>query len=131
MTLIKSVILGLAGLGLWSGMLVLQGCAPRYLDKSPMAILNYGYVPVDQKVVSNYKALVAINPNDPQAGKAHYWIGQDAFNRRDWKSAEHQFSLTVNRFAHSEWAPAAGIMLARVYVKQEKYLTALGWLAKL
>ncbi len=131
MTLTKTATLALAGLGLWTGLLFLGGCAPRYLDKSPMTVLNYGYVPVDQKVISNYKALVAINPNDPQAGKAHYWIGQDAFNRQDWKTASTQFTLTVNRFPRSEWAPAAGIMLARVYVKQERYLAALSWLAKL
>lgn len=112
-------------------LIVSNGCAPRYFDKSPLGIIRYTYVPVDQKELANYKALVAINAKDRQAAKAYYWIGQDAFNRKAWQQAYRNFAVVLNRFPGSDWAASAGIMLARIRIQQGKNLEAMTGLHKL
>ncbi len=112
------VLVGILGFGL-------AGCAPRYLAKTPGAVIAYPYIPVTPQEINNYKALIAISPRDPNAVKARYWIAQDMFNSSQWDKAEKAFVKIFKHFPHSEWAFPAGLMAARTRVKREKNLGAL------
>ncbi len=118
------VLAGILGFGL-------AGCAPRYLAKTPNAVIAYPYMPVTPQELNNYKALIAISPRDPNAVKARYWIAQDAFNNSQWNKAERGFLKVYKRFSYSEWAFPAGLMAARARVKREKNLEALALLGDL
>ncbi len=109
----------------------LAGCAPRYMAKTPGAVIAYPYIPVTPSELNNYKALLAISPRDPHAVKARYWIAQAAFNNSQWDKAEKAFVKVFKHFPDSEWAFPAGLMAARTRVKQAKNLEALALLGHL
>jgi ABC-type branched-subunit amino acid transport system substrate-binding protein/TolB-like protein len=105
--------------------LLLGGCAPRYLEKTPSAVLRYPYIPVDAEELAAFQTQLSSDPYHPQIAKARFWIAQHTFNRAQWKSAEKKFRSIVKKYPNSEWAPVAGIMAARCQVKQNKRLLAL------
>ncbi|MCD4813577.1 penicillin-binding protein activator [bacterium] len=108
-----------------------NGCAPRYLEKTPTAILRYPYIPVEKQELESYRAQISASPYSPGVDQAKFWIAQDAFNRLQWNQAQKQFSAVLKKYPNSSWAPAAGIMTARAQVKLKRNLAALAFLAKL
>ncbi|MCK5242689.1 penicillin-binding protein activator [bacterium] len=124
--IINSVLLG----SVLFPLVLLGGCAPRYLEKTPSAILRYPYIPVDPKELEAYQSQLAVDPYHLQAAKARFWVAQYSFNRAQWDSAEKQFLKIIKKHSNSEWAPVAGIMAARCQVKLNKSLAALAGLQR-
>gem|GEM_PF-1625205 len=113
------------------GCAAIVGCAPRYMDRTPTMALHYSHVPIDEKELANLKALVAINPRDPQAAKARFWIGQDAFNRGRYAQAEKEYLAVLKHHPRSDWSAPAAIMSARSQAQQQRRMAALASLNKL
>jgi len=110
--------------------LLFTGCAPLMV-KTPETAVRYPFTPVSSDEVANAKAVLAINPKDPQAPRARFLIAQNEFNHQEWSKAERFFSDLYKRHPRSEWAPAAELMVARARVRQKKPLFALSALNSL
>ncbi|MEW6516411.1 MAG: penicillin-binding protein activator [candidate division FCPU426 bacterium] len=122
--------LAAVALGVLLGM-VMGGCAPRYLEKSPASALRYPYIPVSSEELEQFRADVASRPHDPESVGSRFWIAQETFNRSQWQAAERQFQSLATKYPNSEWAAPASVMAARAEVKDKRPLPALAALERL
>ena len=83
------------------------------LDSDPvaadqMAIARQMYLKKDYRGAEELlKGYLDYNPAGEDAGEAHYLLGQIYLDRKQWPSAETEFSIVVNQFGADARAPDA------------------------
>lgn len=72
-----------------------------------------------------YEAVITDAPASNEAAEAHYRLGLQAYQQRDFDQAQTRFEIIVNQFLQLELSNNAQLLLAKIYENVQKYEQAV------
>ncbi|ODN66069.1 tol-pal system protein YbgF [Methylobrevis pamukkalensis] len=60
---------------------------------------------------TSFRQFIADHPDNPQAGSAHFWLGESYFARKRWREAANEFLDTYKTYPQSPKAPESLLKL--------------------